>query len=374
MGTESMKFANSLVRLLGPGASGLVCSALGRTGLVRQSLKSYYILRTDPVVVYVGNNFSHITEMAALLKGRRVHFIKNFYHSLEGEGRMQALASASSEFRKKFPRHEVHYLASTEREFELMRHAGVGPAHFINKNAFVDEDMFAPVAGIEPDFDAVHNGQLLPYKRHELAAAVERLALIVYRHPSARTDPSHAEYDAKIRQLLLHARWLNDIDSFVAPFEIPRLLAQARSGLCLSAEEGPMAASMEYLMCGLPVVSTRNVGGRDVFFDEHTSITVADDPGSVARGVAELVGRGLSRELVRERVLEKVRVHRERFVELVNGIGASTGNRADFAEEFPRIFSNKLRMSATFPGGFLSHVAKGMPVERCRHVARLQNQ
>ncbi|WP_164127899.1 glycosyltransferase, partial [Stenotrophomonas maltophilia] len=53
----------------------------------------------------------------------------------------------------------------------------------------------------------------------------------------------------------------------LTPEAVNRVYNQAAVGLCLSAVEGAMCASMEYLMAGLPVVSTPSVGGRDVYFD-----------------------------------------------------------------------------------------------------------
>ena len=61
---------------------------------------------------------------------------------------------------------------------------------------------------------------------------------------------------------------------------------ESYSGLCLSAEEGGMHASMEYLLSGLPIVTTRSRGGRDFFFNEVNSVIVEDEATSVAIAVA----------------------------------------------------------------------------------------
>lgn len=51
--------------------------------------------------------------------------------------------------------------------------------------------------------------------------------------------------------------------------KINEIYGQSRCGLILSAEEGACFAAMEYLLCGLPVVTTPNIGGRDEFFDKR---------------------------------------------------------------------------------------------------------
>ena len=96
------------------------------------------------------------------------------------------------------------------------------------------------------------------------------------------------EYENRIRELLSKATWLNDTGSFIPPQEISDYLCRARVGLALSAEEGPMAACVEYLLSGLPVVSTPSLGGRDVFFDERFVKVVEPDPHAVSEGVEAL--------------------------------------------------------------------------------------
>lgn len=61
--------------------------------------------------------------------------------------------------------------------------------------------------------------------------------------------------------MLAHAHWFNHEGSaceWLDSEELNRCLNQCRLGLCLSAVEGPMYASIEYLLAGLPVVSTES--------------------------------------------------------------------------------------------------------------------
>jgi hypothetical protein len=92
--------------------------------------------------------------------------------------------------------------------------------------------------------------------------------LLYYRHVYFREH--EAAYVNKIRSLLSQATWINELEGFYRQLEvreIPAWLNQARVGLCLSAYEGCMRASAEYLLCGLPIVSTPNIGGRDRLAD-----------------------------------------------------------------------------------------------------------
>ena len=44
----------------------------------------------------------------------------------------------------------------------------------------------------------------------------------------------------------------------------------------MSSQEGAMYSSVEYLLCGLPIVSTKSTGGHDVFFTD-TNCIIAED-------------------------------------------------------------------------------------------------
>ena len=47
--------------------------------------------------------------------------------------------------------------------------------------------------------------------------------------------------------------------------------------------EGANYSSSEYLLCGLPVVSTESSGGRDYWFDDYNSIICKPNEDSVKK-------------------------------------------------------------------------------------------
>ena len=86
-------------------------------------------------------------------------------------------------------------------------------------------------------------------------------------------------------------------------------------GLCLSKSEGAMFASIEYLLCGLPIVSTKSVGGRDIFFTDENCI-IADLHSGLIRGkIAESVQHWLDNypdiSIGREKIRETQCVYRK---------------------------------------------------------------
>ena len=103
---------------------------------------------------------------------------------------------------------------------------------------------------------------------------MQRLALVTY----IRGDESQ-RYFEEHAALLADAAWLNFPEHRPATSgyrnldaaELCHWLNRSRTGLCLSEREGAMFASIEYLLCGLPIVTTPSIGGRHVFFEADTS-------------------------------------------------------------------------------------------------------
>ncbi len=76
------------------------------------------------------------------------------------------------------------------------------------------------------------------------------------------------DYFDQVRAALPHATFTHDPPTlYLNSWEVARKLNACRVGMCLSETEGAMFAAVEYLLCGLPVVSTPSQGGRDVWFD-----------------------------------------------------------------------------------------------------------
>jgi glycosyltransferase involved in cell wall biosynthesis len=126
-------------------------------------------------------------------------------------------------------------------------------------------------------------------------------------------------------------------------------LNQCAVGLALSKAEGAMFASIQYLLAGLPVVSTPSRGGRHEFYDPDYVRIVDPTPRAVADAVRELRQCKVPAEEIRARTLARVWEHRERLFQCVDEIYASQGCDRKFAAEWPTVFQNKLRVECEDP-------------------------
>ena len=233
-------------------------------------------------------------------------------------------------------------MCNTQREADLVSLAGQR-AVFLNHNFTVSETIFRPLANAMIEFDAIYNAKFFPFKRHQLAAKIDRVAYLSYAVESAvklDADPNCQ------RKLLAAALTQSPSHTLLNPLadglpvrltrgEVNAALNRAAVGLCLSEVEGANYASMEYMLAGLPVVSTPSRGGRDVYFDPDYCLICEPNAAAVCDAVKAIKARKLSREFIRARTLAKIEPQRRRFLTLVDDMIASLGGQRRFGIEWP---------------------------------------
>jgi glycosyltransferase involved in cell wall biosynthesis len=298
----------------------------------------YYIISKDPSIISIPYG-SHYPFLNLLSKDKTTYFLFWLWSSTESEKILKIIKNEDVEFNKRYPQKEYIFLCNSLLQYDLFGTFGI-PRLFCNHNAFLDENIFRVEATAVKKFDALYTAKLEPFKRHHLACNVKNLAIAA--HPFGYSK----RYGNEIKNKLPEATWLTknfEKDQFMIPAEeMYKYINQARVGLCLSAEEGAMYASAEYLLCGLPVVSTKSIGGRDLFFDDEYVKIVDDTPEAVAEGVKEMMNRKIDPYHIREKTIEKMKEHRETFIKLVQTIYDKEGVHRNFSEEWNRIFINKL--------------------------------
>ncbi len=257
-------------------------------------------------------------------------FVSSNMHAIRFRRARKAILAAA-------PRHRVIFVANTSEECAILKEAGLETL-LGNHNLFSDRNLFKPLGDLaDRPFDAIYNARFMPYKRHDLAEAVPRLSLLGYSFETPEF--------ARIRAKFTNAHFANEIDgdfhklSFV---EVNQALNQARVGLCLSEVEGAMGASAEYLLAGLPVVTTPSEGGRDMFFDDRFVRVAAPDPKAVASAVQSLADEKISPAFIREETLKKIDAASEKFLDdLSPMVGVS---RKDISQLFAERFCHQLVM------------------------------
>jgi len=227
----------------------------------------------------------------------------------------------------------IVFLCNTADQAEVARRCGLRSDVF-NANALLDEQVFR-ILPRRKIYDAVSNARLIKLKRTYLARRVGNLAII------AGHRLEEGEYDApeEVPHTFLASSWLRTN-------QVVEILCRAKVGLALSAHEGACFASSEYLLCGLPVVTTPCSGGREVWYEGHNSLVVEPTEEAVAAWVREMIGRLERGEVnpheIRERHIRKAEEERGRLVAVLGRLLADAGIQIDAARLFRDKFHHKL--------------------------------
>jgi glycosyltransferase involved in cell wall biosynthesis len=169
-------------------------------------------------------------------------------------------------------------------------------------------------------YRALLNSQSREFKRHDLAFNVKNLAWITYNEVGIAD---------RIGELVAQYRYLDYVNYsqetgsvLLDGAQLRRILNRARCGLALSGEEGPNNASMEYFLCGLPLVTTPAKGGREEMYDPRHVRIVAPEPDAVEHAVAYFCAHPIDPMEIRASALRKAMPHRARLIEWLSGVAS----------------------------------------------------
>lgn len=192
------------------------------------------------------------------------------------------------------------FLFNSYLEKENFNNLGFG-GDVINHNAWLDENLVMRPLNYEKIYRAIYVARRSQFKRHMLAAKVSELALVSgNNHGNSISETPSAVY---INPSPLSAE------------EVCVKINQSSCGLILSAIEGACFSSSEYLLCGIPVVSTASKGGRDVWYNEYNSIICDDTVDGVAEAVELIINRNCDPNLIRQMHIDLSFSYRAKFIE-----------------------------------------------------------
>jgi len=178
----------------------------------------------------------------------------------------------------------------------------------INHNIFIDPRTFRVWPKAEKQYRAIMLARQTPFKRHYLARKVSRLALIAggwnCDDSLQYTLPPHV-YNNK---------------TILSRSDVCQKLNESVCGLILSEEEGACYASSEYLLSGIPVVSTHSQGGRDVWYNDYNSVICDPTPEAVAAAVDTLNADRRDPYIIHEMHLAQADRYRQKFISAVQDV------------------------------------------------------
>ncbi|KAA3624063.1 MAG: hypothetical protein DWQ08_10800 [Proteobacteria bacterium] len=217
-------------------------------------------------------------------------------------------------------REQVTFLANSGEEKRVIDEhlEGCSCCH-VNVNCFVDQELFT-ILDESKRYEAVMNAGPWRYKRHGLSSGISDIARI-FGHWDYRSESRTSAIEKCIADNGLRYRYANLDHTLWDKDELVRILNRSRVGLILSDVEGACAASSEYLLCGLPVVSTTSRGGRDDWYTTNNSIichaSVDGVDAAVRQALRRLETGAFRPSAIRRSHVVRAEAFRERFTNCV---------------------------------------------------------
>ena len=244
----------------------------------------------------------------AILQGEKFTMLLQLGWSAELPEVANELKTRLAEAKNAFPEARFIILANAPKEVEIIQE--FNEVYLANHNAFLDPARYPVAKKAERKFDALYIARITPFKRHDLALKVKNLHLI------GSYSEKEKEYFQQTIAKFPHAVWSRKVPSFF----IGKKICEAACGLALSSVEGAMFSCGEYTLCGVPVVNTRNLGGRDTLLPEFACRYAEDTAESVAENVQYWVDNPIEPMEIRTGFLKLANPQKLMVQDLVNTI------------------------------------------------------
>jgi hypothetical protein len=272
------------------------------------------MLSRDPIIIHAaGGSFESIVSPTMELyraSGRRAHYLLSATLGLATRTvDRERLAREASALRGRFPDVSMTLLVNDVAELTHAWQLGID-TELVNGGCFVDEYLYTIDPTCRKRFDAVCDLRAASPERHRLAESIASVVLLAPAH----TDDS----------------------------EVAGIINTANCALCLSQSGEPAEAIVEYLLCGVPIVTTHGLSARDWWLTDDIAIHADDTQNDVAAAVARMSAYAVPPVHVRQTALQRIRRERAIFFGLLDQVFAAHGQPARrYEAEFSRSFTHR---------------------------------
>ena len=331
--------------------------------------RNYYIINREPLIIHTTENINDIQVFSEIIgKDRRAVFLVSFWWTLfDGPKTIQQIIKSYRFHQNKYHHHKILFLMNNLDESREFKKNAI-PCKFVHQNALVDSNIFKPIS-ISKTYDIIYNARLDSMKRHYLLKDCPNIGLI--SGYVLNIDRSKEEYLNELKKIIPHAFMINSnqptsLENFnydmgiqlLKSSEVNIAINRSRVGVILSSKEGACYASIEYLLAGIPVVSTKNIGGRDYFLDKRFCRNVPSNPKSIKIAVDELISLNISPRFIRKETIKKINPHVQKLKKLLREVmKVEKQNNNDFDTLWENIYINKMiKYAQPFPKSFIQEI------------------
>lgn len=181
-----------------------------------------------------------------------------------------------------------------------------------NHNAFIDETVYNINYNSEKKFDLIVSSAFSIYKNYNLIKNIPNACAIGYwvADTNNETLPSKNMYcpnfDNQVRTKE-NCKWID-------PFTSCKYYNMSKIGGIFSIEEGACFSSSEYLLCGLPVLSCKCQGGREIWYNNENSVLCEPTEESIISNLNLMITKynngEYDKEKIRSNCIKQMDFHR----------------------------------------------------------------
>jgi glycosyltransferase involved in cell wall biosynthesis len=176
-------------------------------------------------------------------------------------------------------------LANSPEEYDFFEANTEYDVLYANHNAFINEDRFVIKPEVVKKYDMVLSACFRNYKNVKFAENIKNTVHVGYK------NGANLEYIPSFGTLVNFPPNSTNMKDYrrINTKELVQIYNSAQCGGIFSKLEGACYSSGEYLLCGLPVISTKCVGGREIYYTPENSIICNPDKKSVIAAHNEFV-------------------------------------------------------------------------------------
>jgi hypothetical protein len=219
---------------------------------------------------------------------------------------------------KSYSEYNIIILANSLEEKKHFEGKVKNDVLFCNHNAFLNENIFKIENISKKEYDLVIDSAFNTYKNVKFAKNIPNVVHIGYftNHESSKNNSIVPNFGILANYLSVNGSYKRLNKNEISDFYNKSLM-----GGIFSHVEGACFASSQYLLCGLPVISTKSIGGRDIWYNEDNSIICESNEESVLEAYEtvkkKLFNREFNREKIRNTHLKQMDEHRNTLVEYI---------------------------------------------------------
>ncbi len=313
--------------------------------------RNYYVICKEPLIIMTNEGMEDLGVFSEKIGNeRKTLFLVSFKWTLEIGNVGRTIKTYYDRHQISFPNHEILFFVSTAKELRILKKLKL-PVEFIHQNALLDPGCYSVDAISEKKYDIVYNGRLEHLKRHHLLS--DKFSTVLVSGNVLNVDDKKINYLEFIKKIIPNA-YLANADKELSDYSfgdnyrelnesnINSLYNQSKVGVILSAIEGPNYTSVEYLLAGIPVVSTYNIGGRDEFLDPRFCRIVPSTRKAIEAAIEELISFCIDPCFIREETIKKMRIYELKYKKILHAYLIKSGWHGCFENFWDNIRINKM--------------------------------